>query len=558
MRTIRKKQENKGLKYRVTSGKSAQDTMLEGSAWLTAASMLSRVLGVVYIIPWIAWMGMHAATANTLYAVGYNIYGIFIQISTAGVPAAISRLVATHNGRNQFQDSWYILKNSMVLMLSAGLFFGILMYVTAPALAAMSPTVNINDSTIVIRSLVPAVMIIPPMSLLRGYFQGFNDMAPSAISQLIEQLLRVAYMLLMTFGIMVVFQGGVQHAVAQSTFAAFVGAVGAIVYLGYRFWVERHDLNELMQESLPLQTHAASAMMIRILKESLPFVLISSGIQIAQLIDQFTFKQLSSTLLHMPLKEVDYQYGIFSFNVNKIIMIIISFAVSMAAASIPLLTSYFSSKDIKESKAIIQQNITLYAFVMFPAAAGMAIVARPIYTLFYSSNPLGSHILVVSCLMSVVLGLYTIVSGMLQATYEHIEAIKGLLIALVIKLFWQPVCIHLFEGAGPVWSTTIGFFAASLYMLHKLHETVPFPIRKTTSSLLRVTFMTVIMSIVASVVLIGGSFLLSPDNKLTAALLVVLVSAAGGVTYLVASLKWRLADEVLGQRADAIRKKLKM
>lgn len=67
-----------------------QEKMARGSAWMTASNIISRLLGAVYIIPWYAWMGENAKAANGLFNMGYNIYALFLLISTAGIPAAIA------------------------------------------------------------------------------------------------------------------------------------------------------------------------------------------------------------------------------------------------------------------------------------------------------------------------------------------------------------------------------------------------------------------------------------------------------------------------------------
>lgn len=88
--------------------KSKQEELLKGSAWMTAGSIGSRLLGAVYTIPWVTWMGIHSNEANSLFAQGYNIYNLFLIVATAGIPAAVSRLVAQYNGENNYSMSQLI------------------------------------------------------------------------------------------------------------------------------------------------------------------------------------------------------------------------------------------------------------------------------------------------------------------------------------------------------------------------------------------------------------------------------------------------------------------
>lgn len=543
------------------SNESSQETMLKSSAWLTAGSMISRLLGALYIIPWVMMMGnqVDSERANALFTVGYGIYGIFLQISTAGFPSAISKLVADYNSRGEYKTSWRLFRSSMWFMLGAGIISGIVMYATAPLLASGGVSENVAQGTLVIRSLVPAVVIIPAMSLLRGYYQGFNDMAPSAISQLIEQVVRIIYMLVMTFMIMIVLNGDFSVAVAHSTFAAFVGAIASMGYLFKKLWQDRPYLETLMAKSKPVRQQPTRIIIFEMIRESIPFVIITSGIQLAYLVDQFSFKQLAQLMMpQLSTADIEIHYALFASNGNKLIMIIISLAVSLAAAAIPLLATYFSAGNKAETKLIIRKNIGLYAFIMFPAAIGMAIVAQPIYNIFYFPNPLGAELLVVSCIMSIILGAYTILSAMLQAIQEHGEAIKGLAMGLLIKVLWQPVCVYFLGTAGPIWATTLAFTVSSVYMLAQLYRITKFDLKGTMFDVLKISGLTALMAVSAYLTLRPASLVLSPERKVTAFIIVILVALVGGGVYVIASLKTRIADDMLGDRSQTIRRKLRI
>ena len=80
-----------------TKTDTQQQQMLRGTAWMTASNIISRLLGALYIIPWYAWMGKQGDQANALFGQGYNIYALFLLISTAGIPVAIAKQVSKYN-----------------------------------------------------------------------------------------------------------------------------------------------------------------------------------------------------------------------------------------------------------------------------------------------------------------------------------------------------------------------------------------------------------------------------------------------------------------------------
>ena len=146
-----------------------QQQMVRGAAWLTASNFISRLLGAFYIIPWYAWMGTHAEQANALFGMGYNIYAVFLLISTAGIPVAIAKQVSKYNTLGQEETSYYLLLKILKLTLVLGFIFATIMYLGAPIQAAWSG--GGDDLIRVMKSLSWAVLLFPSMSVLRGFFQ---------------------------------------------------------------------------------------------------------------------------------------------------------------------------------------------------------------------------------------------------------------------------------------------------------------------------------------------------------------------------------------------------
>ena len=555
---IRNSKKSIGLSDKIRMQRDSKEILLEGSSWLTIGSMVSRLLGALYIIPWGAMFATQRDDANFLYFIAYNIYALVLQISTAGIPVAISKIVADNQSRKDYETSWNIFKGGMLFMTATGIVSAIVMFVTAPYFAKGGSTQEIQDSILVIRSLVPAVVIIPPLSLLRGYYQGYSDMAPSAKSQLWEQIVRIIYMLLLTFIVMKLFGGSYAVAVAHSTFAAFVGAVVAFVYLGYKMWKDMPEMKRLMSEGRPARNMSFGRIVFEVIREALPFVIVTSSIQLISILDQETFQPLAMTFTHLNFEQSKELLTIFGFNANKIIMIILSLAISISTAALPLLASHYSVKNHAEVKNVIEENIGLYSFIMIPASIGMAVVAEPIYNVFYSPSKDGTYLLMISCILCIFMGAFTVFTSIQQSMQQHIIAIKALVIALVVKMLWQPMMIYFFEGAGPLWATSLGFILATVYMGYHLYYQTLFNLKKVGIQLVKVIGISFIMMIISFLTLVGLKQIINIDGKFMAMIAVAIVGFVGAIVYGLMSLYTRLADELLGQRMVAIRRKLKM
>ena len=328
---------------------TTNNKMVQGTFWMTFGSIFSRLIGALYIIPWNALMGSTDAanTANALYSIGYTPYQLFLSIGIAGFPAAMSKQVAQYNAKNQYRTGIDIFKKSMFFMLLTGAISAALMYGLAPMIAENSPAASPEDGALVIRALAPALLLVPGMSLMRGFFQGYQDMVPSAISQVFEQIGRVVYLLGATYIVMQLLDGNIATAVAHSTFAAFVGAIVAAIILLFYYKKKMAEYQPLIANSEPSSNIQTTAAIKSMLQESIPFILIGSGITFAKLIDQVTFKPMMENLTNYSGKEIEDLFGLFSFNADKLIMIIVSLAVGMATAAVPLIAAEFTKGNFR-------------------------------------------------------------------------------------------------------------------------------------------------------------------------------------------------------------------
>ena len=97
-----------------------KEKMLRGSAWMTAGSIISRILGALYIIPWYSWFGSDKLQANALYTKGYTVYSIFLMIAISGIPSAVAKQVAHYNSKNEYGVSKRLFKTSLMALFILG------------------------------------------------------------------------------------------------------------------------------------------------------------------------------------------------------------------------------------------------------------------------------------------------------------------------------------------------------------------------------------------------------------------------------------------------------
>lgn len=531
-----------------------EEKMAQGSAWLTAGNIGSRLIGVIYVIPWYYWLGENADASNTLFNMGYNIYALFIMISTAGIPAAIAKQIAFHNSRGEYRTSKRLFYRSIQIMLVFGVISAIIMYFASPALSYGAG--GGEELIPAMRSLSVAILVIPFMSVFRGYFQGTQNMAPYAISQLIEQIARVIFMLTATFMIMKMGSGDYVAAVTQSTFAAFIGALAGIGVLLYYFKKEKVKMDILAEQSQEKEALDTAALLIGTVKEAIPFIIIGSGITIYKLVDQYTFIRLMSGFTNYTNKQLMSLMALFSGNPDKLTMVVIGLSTAMALVGLPLITEAYAQKNREGLAKLVTNNLQLYSFVMFPATFGMIVLAYPLNTLFYVPNALGARLLIVACLSGLVLGLFMISATMLQGIYENTSAVVFFAIGLIVKIITQPIFIRLLESYGPLISTSIGLGVTCYFNLRKLHQKTGFDGSLVLRRSLLIFLMTAIMFLLTIITKGIFGLWLSQESKVQSFLLILIVAFVGGGAYVYLALKIRLADKLLGSRMQQLRQKL--
>ena len=534
-----------------TSNQQAQ--MLRGTVWLTASNFISRLLGAAYIIPWYIWMGKHGAEANGLFTMGYNIYAWFLLISTAGVPVAVAKQVAKYNTKGQEEHSYAMIRGFLKFMSLLGLIFAIIMYLLSPVFAKLSG--GGKDLIPVMQSLSWAVLIFPSMSVIRGFFQGHNNLKPYAISQIAEQVIRVIWMLLTAYFIMKVGSGDYVEAVTQSTFAAFIGMGASLFVLFYYLW-KTGLLQHIIHRPESDNEIDTKALLWDTIREAIPFIVTGSAIQLFQIIDQMTYSNVMSWFTNYTRSELLVQFSYFSANPNKITMILIAVATSIGGVGIPLLTENYVKGDFRAAGKLVQDNLTMLVAFLLPATIGAVAIAEPLYTVFYGKpDSLALGLFILAMLQTVILGLYTVLSPMIQALFQNRKAILYFGYGVLVKLILQVPFIYLFKAYGPLLSTTIGLMIPIVLMYKEIHRVTHFNRKIVFKRSLLTAILTLIMLLVVLLSVLIFSFVLKPNGRVMSMIYVALIGGLGIIVYGGLGLRLRFLDRFIGNKAASLRNK---
>ncbi|MFD2926278.1 putative polysaccharide biosynthesis protein [Halobacillus naozhouensis] len=532
--------------------------ILKGTMILTGATFLSKFLGMIYTVPFEQMVG---ANGIALYFYAYTPYNILLSLSTLGVPMAVSKFVSKYNSLEDYQTGRDMFKSGMQLMAFTGVVAFLLLFFSAEQIAIHSLSLNedsvtsVADVTMVIKMVSFALLIIPCMSIIRGFFQGNESMAPTGISQVIEQIVRIIFLLISVYVVLNIVDGTRATAIGFATFAAFIGAVASLLVLAV-FWKKRKPhLDKLVDQQEYTYDLSKKSMMKELLGYAGPFVLVGIATPLYQLIDQFTFNQAMSAA---GLSEISND-SISAIHVlsHKLVIIPVTLGIGLSLAMLPAITRSFTGEHMDQLNHQINQALQIISLLILPAVVGLSVLAYEAYGSFYGLEKLSyrGSLLRWYAPVGLFFALYTVTSSILQGINRQNFAVISLGSGLAIKLLTNSWFIVEFGAKGSIISTGLAVLVAVSLNLWRIHRAIDFSFKQVYKRTLLILIISTIMAAVVFVIKWSIGLLWNPmDSRLAAFFILVLGVSVGGILYMWMAYKTTLLERILGGRVRILDK----
>lgn len=533
--------------------------LVRGTLILTASIFISKILGLIYIFPFQAIVGLEGLA---LYSYGYIPYTVLLSIATLGIPLAVSKFVSKYNALGDFETGRRLFKSGLYIMSFTGLVTFFLLFFLAEPIANIVidgkdlKGNSIEDVILTIRMVSLALLIVPVMSIIRGYFQGHQSMGPTAVSQVIEQIVRIIFILCFTFVIVHMMNGSIGLAVAFATFGAFVGALGGLTVL-LIYWYKRKDnFNQQLLESKVNHQIPLKEMYKELVSYALPLSFVGLAIPLYQTIDLVTFNKALMAIGY-DQDAAERAFGAFSQAAHKLILIPVSIATAMSLTLLPTITKSFINNDRSLLQRQITQTFQIILFLTIPAAVGLSLLAYPAYgALFGIENiEIGALILRYYAPVAILFSIFAVTSAILQGMNQQRYAVIGLLAGLLVKLSLNAVFISQFEAIGAIYATTLGYMTSLAINMWAIGKFGNYNYLFVLKRFLLIIIFTVIMAFTVVLGKEGMLQLVSLENRLFSFVVLGVCVAIGGITYLYLGIKSNLAGQILGSRFTFLKKK---
>lgn len=524
--------------------------MIRGTMILTVATFFAKFLGIFFVIPYQAMAGNEG---TYLYTVAYTPYSIILSISTMGLPLAVSKFVSKYNALGDYDSGRRLFRSGILLMSLTGLVGFFIMFLGAPQFVALSNVTanNFDNVVLVMRVCAISILIVPVMSLMRGYFQGFQSMGPTAVSQVIEQIGRVGFILVSSFLILKIWKGSVVSAAVFATFAAFIGAVAGL-YVMLRYWVKRRASIKKMEEVHRNRPHRYQMPLGTMYKEliayAIPFVGVGIAMQVYQLLDQM---MANHYLTNGNLRDIIVSD--LTMSDQKMVMIPVTVATSLAVSAVPAVIISYTKGDLRDVNDKITEALQLVIFLTVPAAVGLSALGYQVHGLLYGITAndypaIGGSILTWYALTAILFSLFQVGASILQGINHQRVTLIALGFGVLVKLLTNPIGMKLFGGVGAVLATDLGYLISILIIMVAIRKATGYAFISVANQCVHIIVYTLIMFLVIWLILLpfGGSGV--PHSRILAAVAVTLSVIAGAIVYLALARYTGLLRKVLGGR----------
>ncbi|MDI3269165.1 MAG: polysaccharide biosynthesis protein [Bacillota bacterium] len=444
-----------------------RESFLVGTLVLVAASLVSRGLGALYrfIVPVLMGGGQVAAIGMGLYQMAAPIYGVLLSASATGLPSAVARMVAARFSMDRPQQALGVFYQALILVAAVGGGAALLLFFGAPLYAEL--IAKDARAALTVQAIAPAAFFVSLASILRGFLQGLRRMTPLATSQVVEQLSRVASIVVL---VLLLLPYGIQWAAAGVSVGATVGGLASLLYLVFQF---RKVLREWPQgERQPLWECGA-------LRELLGLAIPISFSYMVQPLVMFIDALVVPTRLHDAGlgAEATALYGFLSGFATPFMVLPTTFTAALAMNLLPAMSELQARGDEQGILRRLFSGLRLTFLLSFPSAAGLLVLATPIESVFFRA-PQAGPLLAILAFGVLGISLQQVSAAALQGLGRPLFPMLTLFFGGALKLIltWILTGYPALNVKGAALATVLAFFLTgglNIFVLHRLGYGIP-------------------------------------------------------------------------------------
>ncbi|MBQ6285565.1 MAG: polysaccharide biosynthesis protein [Bacilli bacterium] len=541
-----------------------KNTFVEGTIFASLAFLIIKILGAVYVIPFYAIVG---TLGGALYSYAYTVYSLIVNVCTIGIPNAISKIVSEYNTLEMYEAKERTLKigNKIIFVMSTILF--LIMFIFAKQIAFIfigdldSSGNSIEDVVLVIRAISFCILIIPYLAIKKGYLQGQKYVTASSNSEVIEQVVRVAIIIIGSYLAINVFKLKTSMGVAVAVFGAFVAGLVAFIYLQIKIKRNKENFN-LPKEGVKDKVENKTIFK-KIVAFSIPLMIISISTDVYCMTD-LSLVIRGLTYLGYNAATAETIASIISTWAMKICLIVNAITLGLSINIIPHMVSNYIKKDYKAINNQFIRSIGIALAVGLPMTVGISILSHELYTVFYGASEYGGIILRLLPFAIFISNTNLVINSVLQSLSKYkviyLSTISGLAVNAILDIPLMILCskIGIYTYYGAIFATLIGSSLSVFISLRALKKTMNFEYKGILKIILKqlLPLTSMIITVLTIQYFIKDLFI---GGRLISLIPCLICAIVGAIVYGIISYKTGLLHEVFGEEyLNSILRKLKL
>ena len=513
-----------------------KNSFMQGAMIATISIIFTKVIGILYVIPFYNIIG---DKGGALYGYAYTIYSTFLSISTVGIPLAISKLVSEYNALGYYHARERVYKQGKRAITAFALFIFLVLIVFAKPIARLilgdiEGGNTIEDITFVIRVIATALLIIPALSISRGYLQGNKYITSSSLSQVVEQLFRVLVVVVGSF-IMLKITGNVTYAVAVACFGATIGGLIAYLYLRRKIVQNKEEFIVDTKETKEEKNITTKEIWKKIFKYAFPFVMIDVVGNACMIINMFTVVKILVNSCNYNVTDAEIVMSTLTTWGSKLCMIVSAIATGLVVSLLPNITDSYVKKDTKTVTKYINDSYEMLLYLALPMTLGLSFLAKPVWEIFYGNHGLAADVFTIFIFNGLTSSLYTVTLTIMQSIDKYKVVFISLIIEVLTKLILQyPLMILAYKlniGAycGNIAATLIATMSTVTISVIYMKKKMDISLRRSFITTLKITLASLIMYL--ALMLLNEFINVNVSGRTNAILTVSLYVVVGGAIY---------------------------
>ncbi|MBQ3142559.1 MAG: polysaccharide biosynthesis protein [Bacilli bacterium] len=435
-----------------------KDTFVKGAYIATICVFIAKILGIIYVIPFYSIIGEQG---GALYGYAYNIYSIFLAISTAGIPTAVSKLISEYDAEKKIKEKNQVFSESLKILTIISFLAFLVLIIFSKEIAFLiignaTGGNSIEDISLVIKCISLAILIVPLLSVTRGLLQGHKYITPTSKSEIIEQFLRIGVLLIGSFIVIKLMNKSITTGVAVSVLGAFVGALGAYFYLFYII-----KKNKIIKKEKNKDKKINNEIRRKIVKYSIPLIIVSVVLAIYNFSDMVITLRVMTGILGIDTLTAENTISLYTTWGEKFQRIIAACATGVGISLIPNMVRAYVKKEYKSVENIIIKALELVIFVGLPLTILISIFSSEVWSIFYGYNKEGITIISYSIFIGLLSSLSTIGTTALQAMNKFKNVYLSIIIGVVLNALLDTPLILIFNFFG--FNPCYGSITASVF-----------------------------------------------------------------------------------------------